>query len=84
MSAAGAATPAGLPELIREKCGEPSRSAGWGMTETVAVGSTMSGVVFDLSPESAGIVSPIVDMRFIDAEGKERTPLPAARWRFAA
>lgn len=74
VSAAGAATPAGLPELIREKCGEPSRSAGWGMTETLAVGSTMSGAVFDLSPESAGIVSPIVDLRFIDAQGREMLP----------
>jgi long-chain acyl-CoA synthetase len=70
IGAAGAATPAGLPELIREKCGEPSRSAGWGMTETLAVGSTMSGAVFDLSPDSAGIVSPIVDLRFLDVEGE--------------
>lgn len=72
VSAAGAATPAGLPEMIRKKCGEPSRSAGWGMTETFAVGATMSGGVFDLSPDSAGIVSPIVDMRFVDASGKEQ------------
>ncbi len=71
VSAAGAATPAGLPEMIREKCGEPSRSAGWGMTETLAVGATMSGAVFDLKPDSAGIVSPIVDMRFVNAGGEE-------------
>jgi long-chain acyl-CoA synthetase len=71
VSAAGAATPAGLPEMIREKCGEPSRSAGWGMTETLAVGSTMSGAVFDLKPNSAGIVSPIVDMRFVNEAGDE-------------
>lgn len=71
VGAAGAATPAGLPELIREKCGEPSRSAGWGMTETFAVGATMSGAVFDLNPDSSGVVSPIVDMRFIDESGKE-------------
>ncbi|MDX1732779.1 MAG: class I adenylate-forming enzyme family protein [Halioglobus sp.] len=71
VSAAGAATPAGLPEMIREKCGEPSRSAGWGMTETLAVGATMSGAVFDLSPDSAGIVSPIVDMRFVAPDGAE-------------
>ncbi|GAB5450033.1 MAG: class I adenylate-forming enzyme family protein [Halioglobus sp.] len=71
VSAAGAATPAGLPEMIREKCGEPSRSAGWGMTETLAVGATMSGAVFDLKPDSAGIVSPIVDMRFVNADGAE-------------
>ena len=72
VSAAGAATPAGLPELIREKCGEPSRSAGWGMTETLAVGATMSGAVFDLSPDSAGLVSPITQARFVDAEGNEQ------------
>jgi long-chain acyl-CoA synthetase len=71
VSAAGAATPAGLPDLIRQKCGEPSRSAGWGMTETLAVGATMSGAVFDISPHSAGIVSPIVDMRFVDDKGNE-------------
>jgi long-chain acyl-CoA synthetase len=75
VSAAGAATPAGLPEMIRTKCGEPSRSAGWGMTETFAVGATMSGAVFDLSPASAGIVSPITQMRFVDASGAEQTPL---------
>lgn len=74
VSAAGAATPAGLPEMIREKCGEPSRSAGWGMTETFAVGATMSGCVFDMSPDSAGIVSPIVDMRFVDAGGQIQEP----------
>ncbi|MEZ5569181.1 MAG: class I adenylate-forming enzyme family protein [Halioglobus sp.] len=74
VSAAGAATPAGLPELIREKCGEPSRSAGWGMTETMAVGSTMSGAVFDLSPGSAGIVSPIVEMRFVNPDGVVQDP----------
>jgi acyl-CoA synthetase (AMP-forming)/AMP-acid ligase II len=71
IGAAGAATPAGLPELIRQKCGEPSRSAGWGMTETLAVGATMSGAVFDLNPDSAGILSPIVDMRFLDEKLQE-------------
>ncbi len=74
VSAAGAATPAGLPEMIRQKCGEPSRAAGWGMTETLAVGATMSGAVFDLKPDSAGIVSPIVEMRFVDPQGKECDP----------
>ena len=41
------------------------------MTETMAVGSTMSGAVFDLKPESAGVVSPIVRLRFVDALGRE-------------
>ena len=75
VSAAGAATPAGLPEMIRKKCGAPSRSAGWGMTETFAVGATMSGAVFDLSPDSAGLVSPITQMRFVDAQGNTCSPV---------
>lgn len=70
VTAAGAATPAGLPELIRQKCGEPSRSAGWGMTETVAVGAIMTGIVYDLNTEASGIQSPVVDMRFVDTQGK--------------
>jgi long-chain acyl-CoA synthetase len=69
VSAAGAATPAGLPELIQQKTGNPSRSAGYGMTETVAAGATMSGVIFDMKPEASGIVSPIMDLRSVDAEG---------------
>lgn len=69
VSAAGAATPTGLPELIQEKTGNPSRSAGYGMTETVAVGSTMSGCIFDLKPNASGVVSPIMQLRSVDASG---------------
>lgn len=69
VSAAGAATPTGLPELITEKTGNPSRSAGYGMTETLAVGGTQSGIIFDLKPHASGIVSPIMDLRMTDADG---------------
>jgi len=69
VSAAGAATPAGLPELMNEKLHSPSRSTGYGMTETMAVTSTMSGVVYDLAPQSAGLVSPIIQIRFVN-EGR--------------
>jgi long-chain acyl-CoA synthetase len=44
------------------------------MTETFAVGSIMSGAVFDLKPDSAGIVAPIMAMRFVDPEGKVVPP----------
>lgn len=69
VSAAGAATPAGLPELMQEKLGSPSRSSGYGMTETMAATSTMSGVVYDLAPSSAGVVSPIIEIRFAAQDG---------------
>ena len=70
VSAAGAATPAGLPELIHSRIDNPSSSAGYGMTETMAVGATMSGALFDFKPHAAGIPSPIMQLRFVDVEGE--------------
>ena len=69
VAAAGAATPTGLPELLRDKLGIENRSSGYGMTETASVCATMSGPVFDLKPMAAGIVSPIVDLRVVDEQG---------------
>ena len=39
------------------------------MTETMAVGSTMSGVIFDMKQDSSGLVSPIMKFRSVDAAG---------------
>ncbi len=69
VAAAGAATPAGLPELLLGKLGIENRSSGYGMTETTSVCATMSGPVFDLKPMAAGIISPIIGLRVVDAEG---------------
>lgn len=71
VAAAGAATPAGLPELVADKLDFPSRSTGYGMTETMAVASTMSGAIYDLKPDSAGIMSPVMEIRFVDENAKE-------------
>jgi len=69
IAAAGAATPADLPGLISDKLGIVARSSGYAMTETAAVGATMSGPVFDLKPLASGTLSPIIDLRVVDAEG---------------
>ena len=69
VAAAGAATPTGLPELLRDRLGIENRSAGYGMTETASVCATMSGPVFDLKPMAAGIISPIIDLRAMDSAG---------------
>jgi long-chain acyl-CoA synthetase len=69
VAAAGAATPAGLPELLRDRLGIENRSSGYGMTETTSVCATMSGPVFDLKPMAAGIISPIIDLRVVDGQG---------------
>jgi long-chain acyl-CoA synthetase len=74
VGAGGAATPAGLPELIQEKLGAHlGRGQGWGMTETLAVGSTLGGPLYAQQPLSCGIVSPIIELRFGDVTG---APLP--------
>jgi long-chain acyl-CoA synthetase len=39
------------------------------MTETMAVGTTMVGEIFDLNPEASGVKSPIADFRFVDRDG---------------
>jgi long-chain acyl-CoA synthetase len=70
VTGAGAAMPAGLPELIEAKCHKPSRSAGYGMTETFAVGSTMSGCLYDLKPDTSGMVSPLMRFRTVDPDGR--------------
>jgi long-chain acyl-CoA synthetase len=74
VAAAGAATPTGLPELLRDKLGIENRSSGYGMTESASVCATMSGPVFDLKPMAAGIVSPIIDLRVVATQGN---PLPS-------
>ncbi|WP_330254098.1 AMP-binding protein [Nocardia sp. NBC_00565] len=74
VAAAGAATPADLPDLISDKLGIANRSSGYGMTETTSVCATMSGPVFDLKPTAAGIVSPIIDLRVVDVEEEVLPP----------
>jgi long-chain acyl-CoA synthetase len=54
--------------LLTSKLGVLSRSTGYGMTETAAVGTTMTGRIFDLNPRSAGIKSPIIDMRIAETD----------------
>lgn len=71
VSAAGAASPTGLPELIEARVGNASRSTGWGMTETMAVGTTMIGAIYDLKPMAAGVKSPLVEMRFVGPDGQQ-------------
>jgi long-chain acyl-CoA synthetase len=74
VTGAGAATPTGLPELIQEKCGNPSRSAGYGMTETLAMGGIMSGCIYDLKPNASGLVVPTMELRMVDQDGNVLPP----------
>ncbi|MBT4518640.1 MAG: acyl--CoA ligase [Halieaceae bacterium] len=70
VGAAGAATPEGLPELIESRISKVSRSAGWALTETMSVGTAMSGDIYNLKPEASGVKSPIVELRYVDLDGQ--------------
>ena len=79
-TAAGAATPPELSRLVREKLNNPSRSAGYAMTESLAVGSTMSGIIYDYKPEASGVVSPIMQLRRQPSMGSRRVPARSTSW----
>jgi long-chain acyl-CoA synthetase len=65
---------AGLPQrLIEEAVGRlgPSMSGiGFGMTETSGVASAIAGEGFRRRPNSAGTVSPIMQVRIVDPDGR--------------
>ena len=69
VSMAGSLTPHDLPALIHEKLGYVSRSTGWAMTETCSIGSSMGDRIYDDRPDSAGLISPIVELRMVDDQG---------------
>ena len=70
VSSGGAAMPSDLPEIIEQRVDKAYASGGYGMTETLAVGSQAAGQVFDAKPASAGVKSPIMAIRCTDAEGR--------------
>jgi long-chain acyl-CoA synthetase len=74
VASGGAAMPADLPDLIGKYVRNPSASAGYGMTETLTVGSQGAGAVFDAKPEAAGVQSPIMAFRTVSDSGDVLPP----------
>jgi acyl-CoA synthetase (AMP-forming)/AMP-acid ligase II len=71
LGAGGAATPGKLAKLMFERVRNPFPGAGWGMTETNALGSSFTGQAFGHRMGSSGFVQPIIELRFLDEEGEE-------------
>ena len=64
---------AGLPQRVIDRLTlltDRISGTGFGMTETNGVGAGSSGEAFRLNPRCAGVVSPIIDLRIVDFEGK--------------
>ena len=70
VSSGGAAMPSDLPSIIKAKIDKAYASGGYGLTETLAVGSQAAGAVFDAKPDAAGVQSPIMDIRCTSPDGK--------------
>jgi acyl-CoA synthetase (AMP-forming)/AMP-acid ligase II len=81
LGAGGSATPGKLAKLMFERVKNPFPGAGWGMTETNALGSSFTGQAFSHRMGSSGFVQPIIDLRFLDEEGEEVPPgVPGHIW----
>ena len=69
VSSGGAAMPSDLPSIIDAQIDQAYASGGYGLTETLAVGSQAAGAVFDAKPTSAGVQSPIMQVRCTATDG---------------
>ncbi|NRA42312.1 MAG: acyl--CoA ligase [Pseudomonadales bacterium] len=67
--AGGSAQPPGLADKIYEKLPDSFPGTGYGMTETNATGFAMTGRAYRENNRSGGIITPIVDVRIVDANG---------------
>jgi long-chain acyl-CoA synthetase len=72
--AGGAAQPSRLPELIRRKLPDAFPGTGYGTTETNAGGFSSTGPAYSAKPLSAGVLAPIMEVKFCDDEGREVPP----------
>jgi long-chain acyl-CoA synthetase len=74
VSSGGAAMPSDLPGIIEGTIDKAYASGGYGLTETLAVGSQAAGAVFDAKPAAAGVQSPIMAIRCSGADGSVLPP----------
>lgn len=69
--AGGAAQPPRLSGMIYDKLPDSFPGTGYGMTESNASGFSTSGGAYKYKPKSAGIASPITEVKFVDENGNE-------------
>lgn len=67
----GQATPPNITAQISSRLPHSRRSSGWGMTEVGGSVCTAGGDILGAFPETAGPMSPTMDVRVIDADGHE-------------
>ena len=71
IGAGGTACPSHLKDLIYDKIPHAYAGTGYGMTETNATCSSGTGKAFQIHPNSAGTLSPIVECKTVDENGDD-------------
>jgi long-chain acyl-CoA synthetase len=71
LGAGGQATPPNLASRITQTLPQATQGVGWGMTEVVGAASGHSGAVFQARPSSCGRLSPVMELRVVDDQGRE-------------
>lgn len=74
ISGGGSACPPRFLELVKSRVAKPFSGAGYGMTETNAIGSSFTGAAWEYKPASSGQLSPIVELKTVDEQGNELPP----------
>ena len=67
----GAASPPELLRRVHEELPGRGASTGYGMTETSAVVTFISGRDYDEHPGSVGVAAPVCEVRYVDDEGND-------------
>ncbi len=70
----GAAAPPELLRRVHEVLPGRGASTGFGMTETSAVVTYISGSDYDEHPGSVGVPAPVCELRFVDHDGNDVAP----------
>ena len=67
----GQVTPSNVKSKIATTLPNAQRSSGWGMTETGGSVCTANGALLGIFPDTLGPLSPTMDARVMDADGRE-------------
>lgn len=67
----GSACPPSFKRLIDERFEQAYVGTGYGMTESNAIGSSFTGAAYEEKPGAAGTLSPLVDFKTCDEEGRD-------------
>lgn len=70
----GSATTPHTAKLMCERIDNSYPGTGWGMTESNAVGASLSGEPFRQKPKSSGFVHPTVEIRVCNEAGEDQPP----------